>query len=82
MANDKKRRALCASIASILMEERKERGLSLATVAAEAGLSRQMVRFVEQETRKPTLDTLLRICDAMGIEFIDVLKRAYKSAKK
>jgi transcriptional regulator with XRE-family HTH domain len=82
MANDEFRRALCSSIAKILLEERKKRELSLASVATSAGLSRQMVRFVEQETRKPTFDTLLRICDALEIDFEAVLKRAKRQVPK
>jgi transcriptional regulator with XRE-family HTH domain len=82
MAKDKSRRALCSSIAKTLLEERKGRGLSLASVATSAGLSRQMVRFVEQETRKPTLDTLLRICDALEIDFEAVLKQAKRGVPK
>jgi transcriptional regulator with XRE-family HTH domain len=82
MAEDKNRRAICAAVAQILHAERAERGLTLAAVADKAGLSYQMVRFVEQQKRNPTFDTLLRICDAMEIEFIDVLKRATKAAKK
>jgi DNA-binding Xre family transcriptional regulator len=41
-----------------------------------------MVRFVEQETRKPTFDTLLRICDALEIDFEAVLKRAKRQVPK
>ena len=82
MSEDKYRRAICAAVAQILREERADRDLTLAAVATKAGLSYQMVRFVEQQKRNPTLDTLLRICAAMEIDFIDVLKRASKSAKK
>ena len=82
MAEDKSRRAVCAAVAQILHKQRAERGLTLAAIAAKAGLSYQMVRFVETQKRNPTLDTLLRICSAMEIDFIDVLKQATKSAKK
>jgi transcriptional regulator with XRE-family HTH domain len=83
MATDKTRRAqICTAVAHILQEERNRRGLSLTAVAAGAGLSRQMISFVEQETRNPTLDTVLRICDAIGIDFESVLKRAKRKALK
>lgn len=82
MAPEKSRRALCSAVAHVLHDERKKRGLSLTAVATTAGLSRQMISFVEEEERNPTLDTLLRICDALEINFIDVLKRAAKAAKK
>ena len=82
MAEDKKRLAICAAVAQILQKERTQRRLTLAAVAAKAGLSYQMIRFVETQKRNPTLDTLLRICDAMDIEFIEMMKRATKAAKK
>jgi transcriptional regulator with XRE-family HTH domain len=82
MASDKTRRAVCTAVAHILQEEREKRGLTLTAVAAAAGLSRQMISFVEQETRNPTLDTVLRICDAIGIDFEAVLKRANREARK
>lgn len=82
MAEDKHRRAICAAVAQILKNERAQRGLTLAAVAVKSGLSYQMVRFVEKQERNPTLDTLLRICDAMEIQFVDVLKQATKTAKK
>lgn len=45
-------------------------------VASRAGLSHSMVSRVEHELRKPTLDTLLRITGAMGIELWPLLKEA------
>ena len=82
MAENKNRRAICAAVAQILQKERAQRGLTLAAVAAKAGLSYQMVRFVETQKRNPTLDTLLRICAAMEIDFEAVLKRAKREAQK
>jgi len=82
MVEDKIRRAVCAAVAQILQKERAKRGLTLAAVAAKAGLSYQMIRFVETQKRNPTLDTLLRICSAMEIDFTNVMKQASKAAKK
>ena len=82
MANDKNRRAICSALARILREERVERKMSLSAVAEKAGISYQMVGFVEKLERNPTLDTVLRICNALEIDIVDVLHRATKSAKK
>jgi len=82
MSKDKTRQAICAAVARILKEERNRRGLSLVTVATKAGLSRQMISFVEQETRNPTLDSLLRICDALDVDIQTVLKRATREAQQ
>jgi len=47
-------------------------------LAARAGLSQQMVSYVEREMRNPTLDTLLRMSDALGIDISEVLRAAGK----
>ena len=47
-------------------------------LASRAGLSQQMVSYVEREMRNPTLDTLLRITNALGIDLDDVIRRAHQ----
>ena len=51
------------------------------TVAERAGLSQQMVSYVEREIRIPGLDTLLRITDALGVEVATVIAQASDAAK-
>lgn len=51
-------------------------------VAERAGLSQQMVSYVERQMRNPTLETLLRIAAALEIDLHGVLRRASKAAKK
>jgi transcriptional regulator with XRE-family HTH domain len=82
MSEDKNRRGICSAVAQILQKERAQRGFTLAAVATKAGLSYQMVRFVEQQKRNPTLDTLLRICEALGIRVEDLIAKARKSTTK
>jgi transcriptional regulator with XRE-family HTH domain len=82
MTSDSNRRAVLSAVSRILREERLKRGLSLAAVAAKAGISYQMVGFVEKEERNPTLDTLLRITEALEIDFVKVITRAQKSVSK
>ena len=48
-------------------------------VAERAGLSQQMVSYVEREMRNPTLETLLRMAAAIEIDLVEVLKRASKT---
>jgi ribosome-binding protein aMBF1 (putative translation factor) len=60
----------------LLREKREALGLSMNSVAARAGLSHSMISRVEHGLRKPTLDTLLRITGAMGIEIWPFLKNA------
>lgn len=50
-------------------------------VAKRARLSHSMVSRVEQELRRPTLDTLLRIAGAMEIDLWPLIKKAEQSFK-
>jgi len=82
VGSDKSQQAVCARVAQILRREREKRGLSMNRVAERAGLSQQMVSYVERQMRNPTLETLLRIADALDLDLAAVIKRATRSAKK
>ena len=82
MATDKSQQAVCSRVARILRQEREKRGLSMNLVAERAGLSQQMVSYVEREMRNPTLETLLRIAAAMEVDFLDILGRSIVDARK
>jgi transcriptional regulator with XRE-family HTH domain len=77
--DDRMRQAMCAEVARLLRVERQRQGLSLGGLAEKAGLSRQMISYVEQGERNPTLDTLLRVAAALGIELDEVIRRARES---
>lgn len=79
MLTSKKRAAICAEVAKILKVEREKRQLSMTAVATKAGLSQQMVSYVERGIRNPTLETLLRISDALDIDLSDIIVRAFKT---
>ncbi|MDR3564512.1 MAG: helix-turn-helix transcriptional regulator [Negativicutes bacterium] len=76
------RKNICSEIARLLKEERQRRKLSLNALAAQAGLNRQTVSFIEQEQRTPTIDTLLRLTDVLEIELSDVLVNAKRAANR
>jgi transcriptional regulator with XRE-family HTH domain len=79
VASDKKsQQVVCSRVAKILHQEREKRGLSMNAVAERAGLSQQMVSYVEREMRNPTLETLLRIAAALEVDFATVMRRASK----
>jgi transcriptional regulator with XRE-family HTH domain len=82
VASDKSQQAVCSRVVQILRQEREKRGLSMNVVAERAGLSQQMVSYVEREMRNPTLETLLRIANGLDIDFADVMRRALKAAGK
>jgi transcriptional regulator with XRE-family HTH domain len=81
VASDKSKQAVVSRVAQILRSERKKRGLSMNRVAERAGLSQQMVSYVEREMRSPTLETLLRISGAMDLDLAKVIERAQKEAR-
>ena len=81
VASDKSQQAVCSRVARILRSEREKRCLSMNQVAERAGLSQQMVSYVERGMRNPTLETLLRISAAIDINPAQVLARAQKEAQ-
>ena len=65
----------------LLREKRIAKGLSMYAVAKRAHLSHSMVSRVEHELRRPTLDTLLRIAEAMEIDLWPLIKKAEQPFK-
>jgi len=82
MSEQARPEAICAEVATLLRARRVEKGLTTTEVARRAGLSQQMVSYVEKRTRNPTLDTLLRISDAMDLDLPNLLRAAKKNARK
>ena len=70
------------TVVRLLAEKRNALKLSMNVVAKRAGMSHTMIGRVEREERKPTLDTLLRIAEAMEIDLWPLIKEAeYKAAQ-
>ena len=82
VAKDELRSEICSEIARLLRRERLRQRLSLNVVSSRAGLNRQTVSFIEQEERTPTIDTLLRLSQALGIELEDLIRKARKAASR
>lgn len=76
---DKDRDAICLEVARLLRERRERLGFSMSEVAQRAGISQQMVSYVERGMRNPTLDTLLRVCDALELNPAALLQKALKA---
>jgi transcriptional regulator with XRE-family HTH domain len=76
----RKAQALCLKVISLLQEERMRRKLSKYFVAQESGLSPQMISYVERGMRNPTLETVLRMSEAMNVDLAKIIKRARKEA--
>lgn len=79
MLSDKSRNYICSQVADILRSERLKQNLSMTKMAERAGLSQQMISYVERELRNPSLDTLLRMTGALGINLADVIRQANKA---
>jgi transcriptional regulator with XRE-family HTH domain len=69
-------RLVSLEVARLLRSERVRRGMSMTQVAEKSGLSRQMISYIEQGMRNPTLDTLLRIAIALDVDLSKLIKRA------
>jgi transcriptional regulator with XRE-family HTH domain len=78
-ANERKRKKICDEVARLLREKREAAGLSMTRLAESAGLSHQMVSYVERGMRIPSLDTLLRMTDALGVDLAVLLAEAQRS---
>ncbi len=64
---DKSTTDLAAAIGARVKQERQSRGWTLDHLAEAAGVSRRMVVNVEQGAANPSVGTLLRISDALGV---------------
>ena len=73
--------AVCAEVIRQLREERRRRGLSNYAVAKRCGVSQSMLSLVERGLRNPTLETVLKISDALEADLSDILKRATERLK-
>jgi ribosome-binding protein aMBF1 (putative translation factor) len=76
------RDAIAANVVRLLREEREKHGLSMNVVAQRSGLSHSIVSLDERDLRNPTLDTLLRIAEAIGIDLGEIITRAGRLASK
>lgn len=74
------RDTVSANVVRLLREEREKRGLSMNVVAQRSGLSHSIISLIERDMRNPTLETLLRIAEAIGIDLGAVITRAAKLA--
>jgi len=52
---------------------RKERKLSQAALAERSGLSQTYISDIEKKGKQPTYDTMLKLCNGLGISLIELL---------
>jgi transcriptional regulator with XRE-family HTH domain len=82
VAKTSEREAIIDRLIELIQAERLRQKLSLNEVATRSGLSHTMVMRVEKRERLPTIDTLLRIAEALRIDLGSMLKGAIGSVKR
>lgn len=75
-----KRERIERAVYSALRRRREDLGLSMLVVSERAGISQQMVSYVERGMRTPSLETLLRMSEALGLRLSSLLRRAEDEA--
>ena len=81
MLNNSQREAAIKQLIELLRDKRLQKKLSVNEVAVRSGLSRAMISRVEKGERLPTIDTLLRISEALEIDLARLLRKAVNSVK-
>lgn len=76
MPKENSPKAICANMRRLLREERTRAQMSMVRLAEKSGLSVAMISYVERGARNPTLDTLLRIANALDVDLWRLIKRA------
>jgi len=69
------------NLGSLIRRYRKEKKLTLRAVAEKAGISEGFLSQVENDVNSPSVDTLLNICNAIGVKAGDILNQANKQEK-
>jgi transcriptional regulator with XRE-family HTH domain len=73
---------MCERIVRLLREERARQGMSKYAVEQGAGISQQMVGYVERGLRRQSLETVLKIADVLGLDLADVIRTARRMPPK
>jgi len=69
------------NIGTLIRKARKEKKLTLKVVAEKASISEGFLSQVENDVNSPSVDTLVRICNAIGIDAGNLLTQAGKQEK-
>ncbi|MBW2311197.1 MAG: helix-turn-helix domain-containing protein [Deltaproteobacteria bacterium] len=69
------------SLGSLIRRSRKQMKLTLKIVAEKSGISEGFLSQVENDVSSPSVDTLVNICTAIGVEAGDLLNQANKQEK-
>lgn len=67
-------------VVRLLRREREKRGLSKYALAERSGISQQAIGYMERGLKRPSLETVLRVADALEVDLADVIKQARKAS--
>jgi transcriptional regulator with XRE-family HTH domain len=77
-----RRAAVCAELVLLMAEERKRVKYSKNKLAYLTGLNQSTVSRLENYHDNPTMDSLMRVADALELNLGDVLKQAIQNVDK
>ena len=66
------------SIGKLLRQIRIDADVTQVHIAKTTGLSKQMVSKMESYNGNPTLSTLVKYCDCIGLDLVKLLERYYQ----
>ncbi len=61
-----------------LRDERVRQGISATALAAKIGIDRSTINRMESDAFRPGLWVIMRICDGLGVSFVDCAKASVK----
>lgn len=61
-------------VGEVICDYRKKKGISQEVLSGLADIGRTHLSAIERGERKPTLETLYRICSALDVKMSDVVK--------
>ena len=62
------------TVGEVILDYRKKKGISQEVLSGLADIGRTHLSAIERGERKPTLETLYRICKALDVKMSDVVK--------
>jgi transcriptional regulator with XRE-family HTH domain len=74
-----RRAAICAELVRLIGEERKRLTLSKNKLAELTGLNQSTISRLENHPENPTMDSLLRVADALEINLANILAKAIRN---
>ena len=67
---------IAREVARLLRAERVRQKISMRQLSRMSGISQSMISYVEHDKSSPTLDSLLRIANALDIDLADLMRKA------